>query len=321
MQRRSAGRARRAARRRGRRGARGRRARDRQRRRHRQPRTDRRRGGGDRGDRRLGLLRPRPVRPLQPLHPDPGGGLRAADRAPPRPRRRDRARRRLPRLGRRQRRPAARSPGCPPGLAARRRGGRRRGADAAARRRPPTASRSATASTCATPRPASSASASTRCTWSRAARSSTSSPPTAATARPSSRRGGPRTRLGVLVGEGAARVELVAGGLELGPARVARRQRLGGLEVALAPVRAAAVVVHDLLDRFEVGAPLHPPVLVDGDVGGVALVRGAEQGVVGGGDPHLDREEDRVAVARAPTRSPAAPPPGRARAAPRTPSR
>ena len=222
----------------------------------------------------------------------------------------DRARRRLPRLRQRRRRRGCPSPWLPPGLRARRRGGRRRGADAAARRRRRRASRSATASTCATPRPASSASASTPSTWSRAARSSTRSPPTAARARPSSRlrgrgRGVAYSLVKTRPGSSSSRARL-----ELGPARVARRQRRGGLEVALAPVGAAAVVVHDLLDRLEVGPPLHPPVLVDGDVGGVALVRGAEQGVVAGRDPHLDREEDRVAVARAPTRSPAAPPPG-----------
>ena len=66
--------------------------------------------------------------------------------------------------------------------------------------------------------------------------------------------------------------------------------------MALAPVGAPAVGAHDLLDRFEVGPPLHPPVLVDGDVGGVALVRGAEQGIVARRHPHLDREEDGVAV-------------------------
>ncbi len=63
--------------------------------------------------------------------------------------------------------------------------------------------------------------------------------------------------LRVLVCEGAAGVELVAGGLELGPGRVAGGEGLGRLEVALAPVGAAAVGVHDLLDRLEVGAPLH----------------------------------------------------------------
>ncbi len=44
------------------------------------------------------------------------------------------------------------------------------------------------------------------------------------------------------------------------------------------------------------GPPLHAAVLVHGDVGGVALVRGTEQRIVAGRDPHLDREEDRVAV-------------------------
>ena len=89
-----------------------RRARDRQRRRHRQPRADRRRGRRHRGHRRLGLLRPRPLRPLQPLHADPGGGLRAADRPQALAAGRDRARRRLPRLGQRRRRPGSPPPGC-----------------------------------------------------------------------------------------------------------------------------------------------------------------------------------------------------------------
>ena len=103
--------------------------------------------------------------------------------------------------------------------------------------------------------------------------------------------------VGVLVGEGAAGVQGIAGVLELVPGRVARRQGGGGLEVALAPVGPAAVGIHDRLHRLEVGAPLHPPVLVHGDVSGVAFVRGAEEGVVPRGDPHLDREEDRVLVA------------------------
>ena len=85
----------------------------------------------------------------------------------PSARRRDRARRRLPRLRQRRRRAPA-VPWLPAGPRARRRGGRRRGADAAARRRRRATSRSATASTCATPRPASSASASTPSTWSKA---------------------------------------------------------------------------------------------------------------------------------------------------------
>ena len=117
------------------------------------------RGGGDRGDGGVGVLRPHPVRPLQPLQPHPRRGLRAAGRPQARAEGRDRARRRLPRL----RRPATRR-GCRP-LAARRAqarqaGGRRRGPDAAARDAAAEL-RSATASTSATPRPASSASAST----------------------------------------------------------------------------------------------------------------------------------------------------------------
>ncbi len=64
--------------------------------------------------------------------PTPGGAVRAVRRAPPRPGRRDGARRRLPGLGRRRRRaPAAPIPAgrAAPGP----RGGGRRGADAAAR--------------------------------------------------------------------------------------------------------------------------------------------------------------------------------------------
>ena len=119
-------------------------------------------------DRRLRLLRPRPLRPLQPLHASPprpasrcrssasprrevatalGGGYLASGSG-------DAAR--LP------------VPVAAAGPRARPRGGRRRGADAAARRRRRRASRSATASTCATPRRASSASASTPSTWSKA---------------------------------------------------------------------------------------------------------------------------------------------------------
>ena len=91
----------------------------------------------------------------------------------------DRARRRLPRLG--QRRPGATALA----LAARRASSSTpRRAPARCRPRsaatPPATCRSATASTCATPRPASSASASTPSTWSKATRSSTSSPPTGA---------------------------------------------------------------------------------------------------------------------------------------------
>ena len=90
-----------------RRGHRGRAASVRQRRRHRQPRADERRAGGHRAGGRLGLLRPRVVRRLQPLLAAPGRRLRPADRPPLVPRLRDRARRRLRRLGPGGRRPAA----------------------------------------------------------------------------------------------------------------------------------------------------------------------------------------------------------------------
>ncbi len=100
-----------------RRGRRVRQPRVRQRRRHRQPRADRRRGGGDGGDGGLGLLRPRPLRPLQPLRADPGGRVRAADRAQAGAGGGDGAGRRLPGLGARATRDGCRSPGCRRGCA------------------------------------------------------------------------------------------------------------------------------------------------------------------------------------------------------------
>ena len=279
-----------------------------------------------------GFYAPVPLRPLQPLQPHPGGGLRAAGHAQALRVGGDGARRRLPRLRPRQPRPPARALAAR-GAALRRRGGRRRGADAAARPAGGGSRASATASTSATPKPASSASASTPSTWSKATQIVDEVPTYRGegelplddcinfyTGRIRSRVRD-QDAVGVLVGEDALGVEGVAGALELIPGRVARRQGRGRLEVALAPVGAAAVVVHDRLDRLEVGAPLHPPVLVDGDVGGVAFVRGAEAGVVAGGDPHLDREEDRVAVRAHPLDHP----PRRLRpvprAAARTPSR
>jgi hypothetical protein len=60
-------------------------------------------------------------------------------------------------------------------------------------------------------------------------------------------------------------------------------------------VRAAAVGVHDLLDRAEAGLELHAAVLVHGDVAGHAPVGGGEQRVVGGGEAHLERKADRQA--------------------------
>ena len=181
------------------------------------------------------------------------------------------------------------------GPSARQAGGRGRGADAAARDRGAGACGSAIASTCATPRPASSASASARSTWWRATGSSTRCRPTGARARRSSSELADRAEhaVGVGVREAALGVEPGADLVEVAPARVEPLQRLGGLEVALAPVRAPLVVGHDPLDGPEVGLPGRPLVLVDGDVGGLALVGGAEQRVVGGDEPELDRKADR----------------------------
>ena len=103
---------------------------------------------------------------------------------------------------------------------------------------------------------------------------------------------GPKHPLGVLVGEDAAGVELVADRLEVGEPRVHGRQRRRVLEVALAPMRAAAEGAHDVLDPLEVVAPLHPPVLMDRDVARVLLVGGADQRIVAGDHPELDWEED-----------------------------
>src|SRR5688572_28099536 len=58
--------------------------------------------------------------------------------------------------------------------------------------------------------------------------------------------------LGVLVLEPAVRVEPRAERLEAVPLGIAGSEGGGGLEVALAPVGASLVVVHDRLDRAEV---------------------------------------------------------------------
>ena len=76
------------------------------------------------------------------------------------------------------------------------------------------------------------------------------------------------------------------------PARVAGRERLGGLKMALAPVRAAAVASMISSTPAEVGLPVELAVLVDGDVADVAGVGGAEDDVVGGREADLDRERD-----------------------------
>ena len=65
------------------------------------------------------------------------------------------------------------------------------------------------------------------------------------------------------------------------PLGVAVRQRVRRLEVQLAPVRPAGVVVHDLLDALEVGLVRRSDVLVDGDPAGRRAVRGRQGDVVG----------------------------------------
>ena len=122
------------------------------------------------------------------------------------------------------------------------------------------------------------------------------------------RRLDPENPSDVGVGEAAVGIEAGAHRLEVVPARIARAQRLGGLEVALAPVRAAVVVVHDRLDGAEVRLPCHALEHVDGDVAGRALVRRAQQRVVGRDEPHLDRERHLEPAPRRSAPSRAAPP-------------
>ena len=152
----------------------------RQRRRHRQPRAHRARARRHRARGRLGPVRADAVRRLPRLHAPPGRAVRAAGRAPPG------AAASSPRSAAATSPPgpadAARlpRPHLPARAAPRPPGGRRRGADAAARCGRRRAWRSATACTCATPRPASCASASRACTCSRASGSSRRCRPTAA---------------------------------------------------------------------------------------------------------------------------------------------
>src|SRR5216684_193905 len=79
------------------------------------------------------------------------------------------------------------------------------------------------------------------------------------------------------VAEHAVRVEAVADRDELVPLRVSRSQRGRGLEVELAPVRAALVRVHDRLHLAEVRLVLEPVIDVDGDVASVTAVGRAER--------------------------------------------
>src|SRR5258707_11852928 len=80
----------------------------------------------------------------------------------------------------------------------------------------------------------------------------------------------PEHPLEVGVAEHVFRVEALADGVELIPERVALPQRGGGLEMELAPVRAAVVGVHDRLHLAEVGLVLEPVVDVHRDVPGLA---------------------------------------------------
>ena len=221
-------------------------------------------------------------------------------------------------------RTACPSPGCPP-ASARPDGGRGRGADAAARRRG--AGAAGRRPRLHAPREGRRAVRALRLALSGRGRrrSSTRCRPTAARARRSSsaRSHGPEHPVGVVVARTALGVEAVADGLEVLPARIALRERRGGLEVALAPVRAALVVVHDLLDRLEVGLPLHAAVLVHGDVGGRrARCEGLSSASSGATKRTLDRERDLDAPRRAiSSRTRRTASRARARAGSRTPSR
>src|SRR3954470_24576859 len=81
-------------------------------------------------------------------------------------------------------------------------------------------------------------------------------------------------------GEDAVGIEPVADALEGVPLRITRREALRGLRVQLAPVRATAGLKRHRLDEVEERPGVHPLVLVDGEVAGVAAVGGGEMGVV-----------------------------------------
>src|SRR3954470_20912702 len=98
------------------------------------------------------------------------------------------------------------------------------------------------------------------------------------------------------VGEAPIRVELRARGLERVPAGIARGERGGVQERALAPVRAAAERRQRRLDLAEGRLVVNALEEVHGDVGAVAAVGGREQRVVAGAEAQLDRERDRVAL-------------------------
>src|SRR6202042_1675728 len=87
----------------------------------------------------------------------------------------------------------------------------------------------------------------------------------------------PEHALGPRIGEAAVRIQSRTHRLETIPLGVTRSQGRGRLEVALAPVRTTAELVHDLLDRQEVLAPRHPLEHVHGDEAAVAARRGTEE--------------------------------------------
>src|SRR5260370_9036633 len=100
----------------------------------------------------------------------------------------------------------------------------------------------------------------------------------------------PEHALEVGVAEHAVGIEAIADRDEAIPERVALPEGGRGLEVELAPVRAAVMGAHDRLDLSEVGLVLEPVVDMHGDVAGVAGVRRAQRDVVAGHRAHFDLE-------------------------------
>src|SRR3990172_12555863 len=110
--------------------------------------------------------------------------------------------------------------------------------------------------------------------------------------------GRPQHAVQVRVREQALRVQPRAHLLECIPLRVARRQRLRRLKMQLPPVRATAVVVHDVLHGLEALLVVRPLVDVHRDVARVPPAGSAQWDIVAGGEPHLHREaEDEAAPA------------------------
>ena len=102
----------------------------------------------------------------------------------------------------------------------------------------------------------------------------------------------------VRVGEHPLGIGLVADGHEVVEPGVPLAQVRGVDGVHLAPVRTALVRGEDVLGGGEVGGRVAAVVLVHRDVDVVALVTGRHPDVVGAGEPHLDRERDRLVARR-----------------------